>query len=99
MHPICVLIFGIIMVTLYAPADTENLPIISIKERKRKKILSYVFLVLMLISSLFINNNSISNILIFGALVQTLFITRLVYKITNNKYGHEVYRAEEQIIS
>ena len=94
-----VLIFGIIMVTLYAPADTENLPIISIKERKRKKILSYVFLVLMLISSLFINNNSISNILIFGALIQTLFITRLAYKITNNKYGHEVYRAEEQIIS
>jgi len=47
----------------------------------------------------FINNNSISNILIFGALVQTLFITRLAYKITNNKYGHEVYRAEEQIIS
>ena len=87
------------MITLYAPADTENLPIISIKERKRKKILSYVFLVLMLISSLFINNNSISNILIFGALVQTLFITRLAYKITNNKYGHEVYRAEEQIIS
>ena len=94
-----VLIFGIIMITLYAPADTENLPIISIKERKRKKSLSYVFLVLMLISSLFINNNSISNILIFGALVQTLFITRLAYKITNNKYGHEVYRAEEQIIS
>ena len=87
------------MITLYAPADTENLPIISIKERKRKKSLSYVFLVLMLISSLFINNNSISNILIFGALVQTLFITRLAYKITNNKYGHEVYRAEEQIIS
>lgn len=53
----------------------------------------------MLISSLFINNNSISNILIFGALIQTLFITRLAYKITNNKYGHEVYRAEEQIIS
>ena len=72
---------------------------ISRKERKRKKSLSYVFLVLMLISSLFINNNSISNILIFGALVQTLFITRLAYKITNNKYGHEVYRAEEQIIS
>lgn len=87
------------MITLYAPADTENLPIISMKERKRKKSLSYVFLVLMLISSLFINNNSISNILIFGALIQTLFITRLAYKITNNKYGHEVYRAEEQIIS
>lgn len=94
-----VLIFGVIMITLYAPADTENLPIISVKERKRKKFLSYLFFILMLILSLFIKNNSISNILLFGALIQTLFITRLAYKITNNKYGHEVYRAEEQIIS
>ena len=33
-------IFGVIMISLYAPADTENLPILSKKERKIKKILS-----------------------------------------------------------
>ena len=93
------LVFGIIMITLYAPADTENLPIISTKERKKKKILSYVTLSLMLLISLIVKNNSISNILIFGAFVQTLFITRLAYKITNNRYGHEVYQSNEQIIS
>ncbi len=94
-----VLIFGIIMITLYAPADTENLPILSKKERKKKKILSYIILVLMLIASVIIKNNAIANILIFGAFVQTLFITRIAYKITNNKYGHEVYNAEGQTIS
>ena len=94
-----VLVFGIIMITLYAPADTENLPIISTKERKKKKILSYVTLSLMLLISLIVKNNSISNRLIFGAFVQTLFITRLPYKITNNRYGHEVYQSNEQIIS
>ena len=30
-------IFGVIMISLYAPADTENLPILSKKERKIKK--------------------------------------------------------------
>ena len=30
--------FSIIMIKLYAPADTENLPILSKKERKYKKL-------------------------------------------------------------
>ena len=33
-------IFGMVMVHLYAPADTENVPILSKKERKQKKIAS-----------------------------------------------------------
>lgn len=87
-------IFGIIMVSLYAPADTENVPIISKKERKNKKILSYITLTLTLIVSLVVKDSVISNIIIFGVLIQTIMITRLAYKITNNKYGFEVYQKE-----
>ena len=87
-------IFGIIMVSLYAPADTENVPIISKKERKNKKILSYITLTLTLIASLVVKDGVISNIIIFGVLIQTIMITRLAYKITNNKYGFEVYQKE-----
>ena len=86
------LVLGIIMITLYAPADTENVPILSTKERKRKKILSYVTLVLTLLASVIIKDNTISNILIVGTIIQTLSITRIAYKITNNKYGYEVYQ-------
>lgn len=86
-------IFGIIMVTLYAPADTENQPIISKKERKKKKILSYLTLTLSIIVAMFIKDVVISNILIYGVLFQSIFITRLAYKITNNKYGYETYNA------
>lgn len=86
------LIFGIIMVSLYAPADTENLPILSKKERKTKKILSYIFLVLTLIASILIKDSVLSNILIIGIIIQTIFITRLAYKLTNNKYGYEAYQ-------
>ena len=90
------LIFGIIMVSLYAPADTENVPIISKKERKNKKIMSYITLVLTLAVSLIIKDNTISNILIIGVIIQTITITRVAYKLTNNKYGYEEYLKEAQ---
>ena len=91
------LVFGIIMVSLYAPADTENIPIISKKERKRKKVLSYITLVLTLIASVFIKDSVISNILIFGVIVQSFMISRLAYLLTNNKYGYKEYQQKEKL--
>ena len=88
------LIFGIVMVSLYAPADTENVPILSKKERKQKKILSYITLVLTLAAGVLIQNSVVSNILIIGVIVQTIMITKIAYKLTNNKYGYEVYQKE-----
>ena len=41
---LCALIFGIIIINRYAPADTENVPILQKKERKQKKILSYIYM-------------------------------------------------------
>lgn len=87
-------IFAIIMITLYAPADTENVPIISKKERKQKKILAYIVLGITLVVAWFVPDSTISNILVFGTLIQTITITRLAYIITNNKYGHEVYKEQ-----
>lgn len=84
-------IFGMIMIKKYAPADTENVPILSKKARKQKKILSYILLTAGLIIAIVINNNIITNIIILGYFVQTCMITRLAYKLTNNKYGYEVY--------
>lgn len=85
------LIFGMIVIKLYAPADTEEVPILSTKVRKQKQILSYIFFVIGLVISVFIKNNVISNIILFGYILQTFMITRLAYKLTNNKYGYEVY--------
>lgn len=83
-----------IMVHLYAPADTENVPILSKKERKQKKILSYICLSLALLVAYFIKINEISTILIFGYFVQSILISKLAYKITKNKYGYEVYNED-----
>ena len=88
---LCIWIFCMIMIKLYAPADTENVPILQKKERKKKQIFSYIILTVEFVIAIFITNPMISGIIIFGDFIQTLTITRLAYKITNNKYGHEVY--------
>ena len=85
------------MVSIYAPADTENLPILTKKERKIKKILSYVFLSLNMFITLFVPNTTISNLIIIGTFIQTICITRIAYKITNNKYGYEEYMKAQNV--
>ena len=83
--------FCMIMIKLYAPADTENVPILMEKERKQKQIFSYITLTVEIMIAIFISNPTIAGIIIFGDFIQTLTITRFAYKITDNKYGHEVY--------
>lgn len=91
MLAIAIWIFGMIMIKLYAPADTENLPILRKKERKQKQILSYIIITSEILIAIFIKNTTISGIIIFGDFIQTLTITRIAYKVTHNKYGHEIY--------
>ena len=84
-------IFGMFMIKLYAPADTENVPILSEKERTRKKVIAYITFTIGLIVAMIVNNSVISNILLFGNILQTLTMTKFAYKLTKNKYGYEVY--------
>jgi len=84
-------IFGMFMIKLYAPADTENVPILTKKDRNKQRILSYITFSIGLLIAAIVSNNIISNIIIFGYFVQTLMITKIAYRLTNNKYGYEVY--------
>ena len=84
-------IFGMIMIKLYAPADTEDVPILAQKDRRKKQIASYLTFSMGLIIALLISNTMVTNILILGSFLQTISITKLAYRLTNNKYGYEVY--------
>lgn len=84
-------IFSFTMIAKYAPADTENVPVLQNKERKKRKIISFIIAGIELIIAIFIPYKEISNIIIFGILIQTMTITKLAYRITKNKYGYEVY--------
>ena len=96
---LCALIFGTIIIKKYAPADTENVPILRKKERKQKKILSYITYTLGLITAIVIKNNVLSNIIIFSYLIQTIMITPFAYKITKNKYGFELYNETSETLT
>lgn len=88
-----VLIFSVIVISIYAPADTENVPILRKKERGFKKIMSYITMTLTLGVAIILQEKYtiVSNILIIGCLIHSIFITRPMYKLYHNKYGYEVY--------
>ena len=90
---ILLFIFAIIMISIYEPADTINLPILTKKERKTKKILSYITMIISLTIALVINNTLISSILIYTILLQTISITRPAYKISKCEYGYSKLKA------
>lgn len=83
--------FGITMCKKYAPADTENVPILSEKERKKKRRMSYITLTISLIVAAIVPNSTISNIIIIGMFIQSITITKIAYQLTKNKYGYEAY--------
>ena len=84
-------IFSMVMIKLYAPADTENVPILRKKERTLKRNFSYITMSLTLIASMLIKDTVISNLLIFLTIFQTIWISKFIYILTNNKYGYEEY--------
>ena len=90
-------IFSMIMIKLYAPADTEAVPILRKKDRDLKRKLSYLTMTLTLVVAIFIKDCTTVNLLIFGTSFQTLMITKLIYKLTNNKYGYEEYIKSNEI--
>lgn len=95
---VIILIYAITIVKKYAPADTEEVPIISKKERKKRKYISYLIVVTMIFVSCIIKNERISNMILIGIFFQTFAMTKLAYKITRNKYGYEEYLRNGEIV-
>ena len=87
-------IFSIIIIAKYAPADTENMPILSKKEIKSKKIKAYIALVILLSIILFNPYKQFSYMIIYAIFLQNLTVLPISYKLTNNKHGYEVYAEE-----
>ncbi len=87
-------IFAIWAIRVYAPADTMNLPILTKKERKLKKNLSYTTLAIAMIVAVVIKDNQISSVIIYTILMQTIFITKTAYKISKCEYGYRNLKEE-----
>lgn len=87
-------IFSIIIIAKYAPADTENMPILSKKEIKSKKVKAYISLVILLSIIIFNPYKQFSYMIIYAVFLQNLTVLPISYKLTNNKHGYEVYTEE-----
>ncbi len=81
-------IICVILLYLYAPADTEKRPIVSVKKRKRFKIISTLLGCIYTILIIIIKDLVIKNYLLFGMIWEVLMILPITYKIFNLSYDN-----------
>lgn len=82
---IIVSIVLLILIILYAPADTYKRPLIKKKKRIFYKIVTSIN-TLILITTSFFTNNTITNLILFGILTEVILINPLTYKLFNIPY-------------
>lgn len=83
---IVILIISLILIVTYAPADTEDRPLLSRKLRKKLKIRSIAVALLLEIIALKCKSHIFSNLIIFSILEEAVLITPIAYYIFNKRY-------------
>ena len=81
-------IISIILIYIYAPADTHKHPLIYADIRKKLKIKSTIRCFILITISLVINNNSISNLILLGTYTEIILILPLTYKTFKLPYSN-----------
>ena len=81
-------IISIILMLLYAPADTVKRPLINKRKRLIWKTLSVINCSILVIILLLTKNNTMSNLLLFGIYTEVIFINPLTYKIFKLPYNN-----------
>lgn len=86
---ILIFMINIPIIHYFAPADTEMKPVVSKKQRKILKIVSYICMTItILIGRFIITDLVIRNIFIFGTLIQSITMLPFIYKILGTRYGY-----------
>lgn len=85
---IIVFLISIILIYMYAPADTEERPLISRKLRCSLKKKSIVVAIFFLIVALLIKNSIYSSLIIYSVLSESLVTTPAFYKILKKPYNN-----------
>ena len=83
-------IFGIILMFKNAPADTKKRPIVNKKRRLVFKIISTILAIVFSISAIIINNNFLSNCLVFALILENCLISPLAYKLFKLPYNNYI---------
>ncbi len=83
---ICIL--GIILMYKNSPADTKKRPIVNKKRREIYKFISTALVIIYSVLSIIINNNFISNLLVFSIIMQNIMISPITYRLFNLSYDN-----------
>ena len=95
---LAIFLFNLPVIHFLAPADTEMKPVVSKKQRKTLKIISYINMTLMIVvARFFITDITIRNIFIFGTMFQSITMLPFMYRMVNTKYGFRDGIYEPQI--
>ena len=79
-------ILSLILITLYAPADTEERPLVSEKHRKSLKIKAIIAVLVFAFISLIINSSIYMNLIIISILEESISITPFAYSVLKKPY-------------
>lgn len=87
-------VFNFFISLLYAPADTENKPIMKESQRIKQKVASCIMVVtIYAVSTFIIKNKVITNLFMYMITIESIMITPLAYKVFDNKTGDERRKA------
>lgn len=90
---ICVILS--LLILKYAPADTENRPIIGPQHRKKLKRNAFIIAVVILVINLILKNVTFINLTMLAMLYQVISILPITYKILKRSYrNYEEYEKE-----
>lgn len=83
-------IIGLILISIYAPADTKKAPIIRKEKRKKLKVKSIIYTIFLIIISLVIKDSTISNLIVFSIWIEVFLIHPLIYKLFHLSYNNYI---------
>jgi accessory gene regulator B len=81
-----IFIISLILIVLYAPADTAERPLMSKKLRKELKIKACIVVLFLAAITFVISNSIYINLITFSVLQESLLITPLAYRIFGKPY-------------
>jgi accessory gene regulator B len=92
-------LFCLIMIILYAPADTHKRPLIKKNKRIMFKCLSIFVCTIYIVLSLLLKNTFLINALLLSLLTEVILILPVTYKLFNLPYqNYKKYQEEKRII-
>lgn len=85
------LIIAIILIYFYTPADTVKRPIINKKRRQIYNFITTISCIVLSFIAIIINDNTISNLIVFGIYVEVALVLPITYKTFNLSYNNYLH--------